>query len=337
MKKHLLLVLPLFITNIAVAGNYSTILGVEVYGDGNFNNQSPYSITNGYNNTLTDIDPGGETRSSESSMVTGSGNYFGTGEWNSAFGNNNTVTGGIWTNGANVFGNGNTTNTAHSNTIGNKNNVTGTGNITMGNNSYVSGNNSISLGSNNTASNSGIAIGSGSTATRGDEVNFGDRQLTGVKAGEADSDAVNVKQINDKAQTVVDDANHYTDNAFEDAKSVSNSYTDQKIYDLLNDSTIDFSKDNAYATGRINQLNKKLEKIQKQVNAGISSAIASASVPHKLGKQISFGMGVGTYKNELAYAFGIKWGVTKRIALGSSIAFNTQQDTSLSLSIAYGF
>lgn len=337
MKKKLLLVLPLFITNIAIAGNWSTILDVEVYGDGNGNNQSPYSVTNGYNNTLTDIDPGGETRSSESSMVTGSGNYFGTGEWNSAFGNNNTVRGSIWTNGANIFGNGNTTNTAHSNTIGNNNTVTGTGNITIGNNSTVSGTNSISLGSNNSASNGGIAIGSNSTASRADEVNFGDRQLTGILAGQADTDGVNVSQMNSKAMEVLDDAKQYTDDTFEDAKSVANSYTDQKIYELLSDSTIDFSKDNAYATGRINQLNKKLEKIRKEVNAGISSAIASASVPHKLGKQVSFGMGVGTYKNEMAYALGVKWGITKRVALGSSIAFNTQKDTSLSLSLAYGF
>lgn len=335
MNKLLLSLLAMFSIFTAHAANTSSSISVELYGDGNYLYESPYAVVNGYNNQALD-GYGGKTRSTETANITGSNNYLVTGEFNSAFGNNNSITGGAFTQSAHVFGNGNSTSTAGSSTIGNNNIVNGDNNATIGSNNKTSGN-GVAIGNNNTSAANGVAIGNGATANA-NEVNFGSsKNLTGVETGVADTDAVNVEQTNQKFEDILEDARDYTNDTFSDAKNTANNYTDQKVFELLNDSTIDFSKDNAYASARLNQLNKKLNKARKEINGGVAGAIATTSVPYKLGNRFSFGLGVGAYKSEMAAAIGVKWGISKNIAVGSAITFNSQSDTGLSLSFAYGF
>lgn len=348
MKKNYLLTVPLLAMSIAShAGNWVNTYYIEVYGDNNNILNSAFSVVNGYNNTVMD-GYGGESFSSEASNVTGSGNAIVSGAYNSAFGNGNSVGGGPWHESTHVFGNNNSSYTANSNIFGSgNNNVVNGSNAVIGNNNSAAGD-SIAIGNNNnsagivianggTASNGGIAIGNGSNASRSDEVNFGLSNITGIKDGVADTDGVSLSQLNQNAEATLEKANTNTDNTLNSAKDSANQYTDQKIFEFLNDSSIDFSKDNAYALARLGHLNNKLEKIHKQVNAGVASAIATSSVPHKLFKRFSYGMGVGSYKNEVGYSIGVKWGVSKNMALATAVSFNTQNDSSLSLSLAYGF
>lgn len=338
MKKRFLLVSVLGLLGIHCnAANYVTPgdVYVSITGDGNSLVFSPYGTVSGYNNYVYDAH-GNFSDSTDAVKVFGSENTLGTGKSNSTFGNSNAVVGAVNSNSTHLMGNDNNiTNSAQSNVIGNNNQIQGNNNVAIGNGNTITGNgNSIAIGG-GTASNGGIAIGSGSSAIT-NEVNFGDsKQLTGVKAGIVETDVVNVGQTNQKFTNTLDEANRYTDNTLNSAKNISNQYTDQKIYDFLNDSTLNFATD--YANNRFNQLNKKLDKARKEVNAGISSAIASASVPHKLGKTFSYGVGLGSYKDEFAYAIGIKWGISKSMALASAVSFNTQSDSSLSMSFAYGF
>lgn len=82
-----------------------------------------------------------------------------------------------------VFG-GNTSGNSTGSTLTDSVSVSGNG--TSGNNvvnigGAANGNNSASLGTGSVSSEGGIALGSGSIATRNDELNIGDRQITSVK------------------------------------------------------------------------------------------------------------------------------------------------------------
>ena len=59
---------------------------------------------------------------------------------------------------------------------------------------------SIKIGD-TTVNNDGLTIAGGPSVKK-DGINAGDKKITGVKAGEADTDAVNVKQLKDKVTTV---------------------------------------------------------------------------------------------------------------------------------------
>ena len=52
-----------------------------------------------------------------------------------------------------------------------------------------------------TVNNDGLTIAGGPSVKK-DGINAGNKTITGVKAGEADTDAVNVKQLKDKVTTV---------------------------------------------------------------------------------------------------------------------------------------
>ncbi|MGT7661368.1 YadA-like family protein, partial [Escherichia coli] len=77
-----------------------------------------------------------------------------------------------------------------------------------------------------------------------------ERQITNVAAGTADTDAVNVKQLNDKAAETLNAANSYTDNKITETKNelnttinnakneainTANNYTDTKINETKNE------------------------------------------------------------------------------------------------------
>ena len=57
-----------------------------------------------------------------------------------------------------------------------------------------------------TVNNDGLTIAGGPSVKK-DGINAGDKKITGVKAGEADTDAVNVKQLKDNATTVTSSDN----------------------------------------------------------------------------------------------------------------------------------
>ncbi|HGM5526087.1 TPA: YadA-like family protein [Stenotrophomonas maltophilia] len=77
------------------------------------------------------------------------------------------------------------------------NGVVGGNGVAIGPNAYVTGGATAAIGPGAKAdAPDSIAIG-GSTGGRANTVAFGNRQLTGVNAGTADTDAVNLKQLND--------------------------------------------------------------------------------------------------------------------------------------------
>jgi len=93
--------------------------------------------------------------------------------------------------------------------------VTGNNGVAMGNSASASGNNSTAIGANSQATHdNSVALGAGSVTDRANSVSVGsagaERQITNVAAGTADTDAVNVSQLQSGLNDVKNDAINYT-------------------------------------------------------------------------------------------------------------------------------
>jgi autotransporter adhesin len=203
---------------------------------------------------------------------------------------------------------------------------TGAKSVAGGNNAVASGNNSTALGDDAqaTASNS-VAIGQGSVADRADSVSVGaagkERQITNVAAGTADTDAVNVGQLQAaQAGSVQYDRN--TDGSVNQGSVTLNpgggpatihnvqagtSATDAVNVGQLNDGlnkAMDWSK--SYTDARFQSVNHDLNVIGNRANAGIASAIAMASLPQAYQPdQNAASVALGNFHGETGIAIGV--------------------------------
>lgn len=111
----------------------------------------------------------------------------------------------------------------------------GAGSTAVGGGSMTSGDHSTALGANANASNANsVALGAGSQTTRDNTVEVGGRQITGLSAGSAGTDAVNVNQLNGGLASTLNQANAYTDSKVGQAVSQANAYTDASSTNTLN-------------------------------------------------------------------------------------------------------
>jgi S-ribosylhomocysteine lyase LuxS involved in autoinducer biosynthesis len=91
--------------------------------------------------------------------------------------------------------------------------------VAVGANAAATGVNSTAIGTGSQAANTNsVALGQGSVTDRDNSVSVGsagnERQITNVAAGTADTDAVNVGQLNNSVSQGVQQANDYTDQRF---------------------------------------------------------------------------------------------------------------------------
>lgn len=210
--------------------------------------------------------------------------------------------------------------------------VSTNGNIIIGTGSATDAN-SISLGG-GTASNGGIAIGSGSTSNRNDEVNIGDRNITGVKDGVANSDAANVGQLNSSANSTLNSANNYTDQKKSEYVTESNNYTDQQINKYLNGQGGNIDK--SYIDGSFYRLNKKIEKNYLKAQGGIAGAMAMASIPEREGFDTSVGVGVANYRSQQSIAIGARRNTSESTVVKFNVSTDTQGGTGVGAGFAFG-
>lgn len=289
-----------------------------LHGDGNVITNADKSVNIGWGDRISDV---------TNTNSIGSSNTLTTATDTNVNGISNNVEN---TTGTSAMGNSNTIkNSENSQVLGNNNNLTGNNNIAIGNGNTVSGENSIALGG-GTASNGGISIGSGSSANRADEVNFGDRQLTGIKAGVADTDAVNVGQLNSKADETLQNANDYTDSRVPTIINEANEYTNNQYNQAIDQL---FQKNRGYIDGQINRLDKKIDNYRDDAFAGVAGAMAIASIPKKEGYKTSYGVGVANYRNQQAIAAGIEHNTSPKTV----IKFNFSSDTKGGIGLGAGF
>jgi len=101
--------------------------------------------------------------------------------------------------------------------------ASGTHSVAAGANAQASGANSVALGAGSKASaDNAVALGQGSVADRANTVSIGaagqERQITHVAAGVADTDAVNVNQLNQGVSGAIGQSKAYTDDQVRSAR-----------------------------------------------------------------------------------------------------------------------
>jgi autotransporter adhesin len=179
--------------------------------------------------------------------------------------------------------------------------ASGDNSMALGTDATSAGEKSIAIGSGANAKNKGsVALGAGSVADRDDSISVGaagaERQITNVKAGAKDTDAVNVGQL----KQGVNAANQYTDNKY------------SQLRDMLGE-----------------------QKNKLSAGVAGAMAMSSLPQPYSPGSNL-VSLGGGTYQGQSAVALGIstisdngKW--VAKIS-GSS---NTQGDLAASVGVGY--
>jgi len=206
---------------------------------------------------------------------------------------------------------------------------------------------SIALGYNSSVkkdAQSSLAIGANSIATESNEVSVGNdtlkRKITNVESGKADNDAVNVKQLKDVESSTLKSANTYTDHIADGTLKSANDYAD-------NSSSQTLSYANAYTDKKISELNnnhqqiknlsKKIDRVNKKLNAGIAGVTAIASIPYLNNSNFSYGMGGGTYSNGQAMAAGMQVRMTENTAARINMSWDSSRNSSVGVGFAGGW
>ncbi|HGG6428061.1 TPA: YadA-like family protein [Salmonella enterica subsp. enterica serovar Kottbus] len=354
MKKNItIFVFICAIGNHALANNTNNVIGgnINVSGENNTSINSPSSNIFGGNNLIEDISPNKNELSSDSSNILGNNNHIAAGQHNTVVGNNNSITGSIPDSGGIIIGDNSDMNNSK-NGIG------------IGHHTEVSGKNSIAIGSEASSVNGAVALGAGSVADRENTISVGsasnNRQITNIAAGTADTDAVNVKQLDKKSSETLKSANGYTDSKITDTKnelnanivsakteaiSSANGYTDSKITDTkneLNTNIVSAKKEaissaNNYTDSRFKELNDKINKSEKILNAGIAGVTAISSIPYVAENTFSYGVGIGNYRNGHAIAAGIQYKTSPDSNIRFNLSWDSSHNTSLGMGIAGGW
>jgi trimeric autotransporter adhesin len=122
--------------------------------------------------------------------------------------------------------------------------------------------------------------------------------VSNVAAGVADTDAVNVKQLEDGMTTTLTESKTYTDNKVTWAVDQANIYTDQVANTTLNEA-------NAYTDYKFGQLNVDIGEVRRESRQAAAIGLAAASLRYddRPGK-VSMAVGGGYWRSEGALAFG---------------------------------
>jgi len=177
----------------------------------------------------------------------------------------------------------------HANSVLADSSASGNDSVAIGPAAAASANNAVAMGNGATASHAdSVALGSGTQTTVGaqagyngayvgsssssGEVAIGGRQLTGVAAGSAASDGVNVSQLDAGVASAVDQANSYTDNRIS----------------LINNAPVNLTRLQQGAEGmfRVNQTNTIVPTVSGvNAAAGGSGSVASGEGSLAVGSQ----------------------------------------------------
>ena len=167
-----------------------------------------------------------------------------------------------------------------------------------------------------------------------ENISFGDRQLHDVKAGTADTDAVNVKQLKDTIANIKDNDTITTVVAGDNIAVTSNghNYTvslDQATKDKIN--AIDG------LNGRVDSLASKVDVNQKEARRGIASASALAAL-HPLDynpeHKVDVMAGVGHYRGNTAVALGAAYRPNENVMFTVGASINGR-DSAINAGVSY--
>ncbi|HCM62832.1 MAG TPA: hypothetical protein DIT05_09835 [Morganella sp. (in: Bacteria)] len=176
--------------------------------------------------------------------------------------------------------------------------------VAIGNNAKSEKHHTVSLGAySRAAGEDSVALGYGAYTDRSRTVSIGNnyikKQLINVADGTEDNDAVNVLQLNQKAENIQENINISKN----DAINTSTHYTNNKINESTKKNDQQFQKIKTQFTKN----EQRIDAFEKRVNAGLAGVTAISSIPYVAANNFSFGIGVGNYKNGNAIAAGAQY------------------------------
>ncbi len=228
-----------------------------------------------------------------------------TGKNSTAIGPNTVVTG----NNSTAVGVSNTVSGNGSGAFGDPNTVSGNGSYVVGNDNTVKGDNTFVLGNNvTTEAKNAVVLGNGSTSDRDNTVSVGSstnqRQVTHVAAGTADTDAVNVAQMNKSSSETLSSANSYTDTRFAGLESTFKDYSLQ-------------------TERRFQEVDKRFDRQGAMSAAMMNMATSTAG----LRGQNRIGVGAGLQGAEQAVAVGYQRMINENTSLSISGALSKEESS----------
>lgn len=176
--------------------------------------------------------------------------------------------------------------------------------VAVGNNAKSENHHTVSLGAYSRATGEdSVALGYGAYTNRSRTVSIGNnyikKQLINVADGTEDNDAVNVLQLNQKAEDIHESINISKN----DVINTSTHYTNNKI----NESTKKIDQQFQKIKTQFTKNEQRIDAFEKRVNAGLAGVTAISSIPYVATDNFSFGIGVGNYKNGNAIAAGAQY------------------------------
>lgn len=176
--------------------------------------------------------------------------------------------------------------------------------VAVGNNAKSEKHHTVSLGAySRAAGEDSVALGYGAYTNRSRTVSIGNnyikKQLINVADGTEDNDAVNVLQLNQKAENIQESIN----TSRNDAVNTSTHYTNNKINESTKKNDQQFQKIKTQFTKN----EQRIDAFEKRVNAGLAGVTAISSIPYVSADNFSFGIGFGNYKNGNAIAAGAQY------------------------------
>ncbi|WP_226020240.1 YadA-like family protein [Serratia symbiotica] len=224
----------------------------------------------------------------------------------------------------------------------------------------------LALGYGATAVHGGIALGAGSVTSNSDEVNIGERYISGVKEGISKTDAVNLGQAKALNASTLRAANARTDSLIAqehvaltdetvarrdgDAATLksANDYTNWRVDNLTFDTADTLRQSQTYTDTRVSeslnytdnkfsQLNTRIERAEKRLHAGIAGVAAIASIPYMASNRFSYGVAVGNYQNANALAGGIQYKTSPNTTIRLNVSLDSSHNAALAVGVGGGW
>ena len=184
----------------------------------------------------------------------------------------------------------------------------GSGSVAVGGDSKALGERSVAVGNGaqvQAEAPNAVALGSNSIADRAGTVSVGapgsERAIANVANGTADTDAVNVRQMNQGVQSAKD-------------------YTDSKVADVWN------------------TINRDVDQMNRQVNRGIAAASALVNVTPYLPGRTAVNAGVASYRGEAALGVGLsRWSDNGRFNFNAGVSAAKDDEPVYRVGVGYVF
>ncbi|EOY2377013.1 TPA: YadA-like family protein [Escherichia coli] len=97
------------------------------------------------------------------------------------------------------------------------------------------------------------------------------------------------------------------------------------------------SEANRYTDNKFRNLNNKIERAEKRLNAGIAGVTAISSIPYVAENSFSYGIGVGNYQNANAVAAGIQYKTSRNTNIRLNISWDSSHNTAIGAGVACGW